>query len=225
MLLRNAGSMVTDVDDNTAVVSSGCNVYARPRGRKSNGVAHGVVDHPAKEVGVATDDQVDNWCAEVHAFSGGTCFQPRAAGDVLQKRLKGCVLENETRFGRGKSRKLKGSIDQCLKSFTIAVYALKLAIYLQDRLSTFASSLPKASVLAPFAGAAAKPGDCCVFCSYGSVPCPPAGWSVAQYCFGSGMADPCKAFVTPDASRALWQGLCFLLLCPHQIVTNCLVQR
>jgi hypothetical protein len=28
-----------------------------------------------------------------------------------------------------------------------------------------------------------KPGDCCVFCSYGSVPCPPV--QSAQACCGS----------------------------------------
>jgi hypothetical protein len=28
-----------------------------------------------------------------------------------------------------------------------------------------------------------KPGDCCVFCSYGSVPCPPV--QAAQSCCGS----------------------------------------
>ncbi len=34
-----------------------------------------------------------------------------------------------------------------------------------------------------------QPGDCCVFCSYGSVPCPPVQAAASQRC--------CRAF--PDA--------------------------
>ena len=31
-----------------------------------------------------------------------------------------------------------------------------------------------------------KPGDCCVFCSYGTVPCPPIQEGKADDCCGSG---------------------------------------
>jgi hypothetical protein len=36
-----------------------------------------------------------------------------------------------------------------------------------------------------------KPGDCCVFCSYGSVPCPPVQAAKAEVpCCGSGPQAP-----------------------------------